>query len=279
MSKLFQIFIILLLGKSLEKIKMHSAVSIFNEDSFEQKLLKSNDFWLILFYSPENENIKSFIPIYEKFAKGAKGIFHIGAIDVSQESKLKQKYKLNDNPSIRLFGEDKENPIEYKDKFNLHSLSGFMFEETKKIADTRQIELRKTGRYVPPAGIIEVEEDDTEDSDENVIILDDDNFDKKVLKSKDMWMITFYAPWCGHCKRLLPRWNAAATKLKGKVNIAKIDATANKKMSNRYGITGFPTIIVYSSGKKQEKEYEHYEGSRKRDDIVKYALEKLENKK
>ena len=62
-------------------------------------------------------------------------------------------------------------------------------------------------------------------SDENVIVLTDSSFDQKVFGSKDIWMVEFYAPWCGHCKKLEPEWNEAATKLKGQVKFAKVDAT------------------------------------------------------
>lgn len=40
-------------------------------------------------------------------------------------------------------------------------------------------------------------------------------------------MFEFYAPWCGHCKKLEPEWNKVGSELKGKVKVAKIDATAN----------------------------------------------------
>lgn len=60
-----------------------------------------------------------------------------------------------------------------------------------------------------------------------VIELTDENFDKTVLNSEDMWLVEFYAPWCGHCKNLAPEWAAAASELKGKVKLGALDATVN----------------------------------------------------
>jgi len=45
------------------------------------------------------------------------------------------------------------------------------------------------------------------------------------MKSKDIWIVEFYAPWCGHCKKLGPEYKVAAGKLKGQVRLGKIDAT------------------------------------------------------
>lgn len=56
-------------------------------------------------------------------------------------------------------------------------------------------------------------------SSDDVIELTDDNFDSLVLNSDDMWLVEFFAPWCGHCKNLAPHWAEAATQLKGKVRI------------------------------------------------------------
>ena len=71
---------------------------------------------------------------------------------------------------------------------------------------------------------------------EDVIELTDSNFDEKVLGSDDLWLVEFFAPWCGHCKNLAPEWAKAATSLKGKVKVAAVDATVHTVIANRFGV-------------------------------------------
>ena len=112
-------------------------------------------------------------------------------------------------------------------------------------------------------------------TDKDVIILTDANFEEVVMKSKDMWLIEFYAPWCGHCKNLDPHWNQAANELKGKIKVAKVDATEQKKIAAKYKIQGFPTIKIFPPGPKSDKKVEDYDGPRDSSGIVSIGLEKL----
>ena len=66
--------------------------------------------------------------------------------------------------------------------------------------------------------------------------------------SKDIWFLEFYAPWCGHCKKLEPIWNEFAAKIGGQVKVGKVDATVETELAKRFGVRGYPQIKFYKYG-------------------------------
>jgi protein disulfide-isomerase A1 len=107
--------------------------------------------------------------------------------------------------------------------------------------------------------------------DNGVMVLTDANFDEELAKN-ELLLVEFYAPWCGHCKKLTPEYEGAAEVLSKNdppVALAKVDATAEKTLAERFGIQGFPTLFWFKGGVKSE-----YTGGRTKDTIVQWIVKK-----
>lgn len=102
----------------------------------------------------------------------------------------------------------------------------------------------------------------------DVIDLSAASFDEELAKHS-LTLVEFYAPWCGHCKKLAPEYETAATELKADgITLAKIDASAeeNTEVAQRFGIRGFPTLKIFRHGTVASD----YNGGRTAGEIVTY---------
>jgi len=96
------------------------------------------------------------------------------------------------------------------------------------------------------------------------------NFDELVMKSEKDVLVEFYAPWCGHCKKLTPIFDELGEKMAAEdVEIVKMDATAND-VPPQFEVKGFPTLFWLPKGSKKVTSYN---GGRELDDFVKYIAE------
>ena len=85
---------------------------------------------------------------------------------------------------------------------------------------------------------------------DSVIVLTDKNFEKAIKHYKSL-LVVFYASWCGHCQEFLPTYTKASLILQKnipKINLAKIEMSANKQTQSKYGINSYPTIKFFKEG-------------------------------
>ncbi|CAK9223704.1 unnamed protein product [Sphagnum jensenii] len=105
----------------------------------------------------------------------------------------------------------------------------------------------------------------------DVVELTDSTFLDKVKEKDTLWFIKFFAPWCGHCKRLAPTWEELGKALEGEnaVEVATVDCTTNKATCGKADIHSYPTLKLFLNG----EEYKTYSGPRDLEALKAYALE------
>ncbi|KAI9293490.1 thioredoxin-domain-containing protein [Neoconidiobolus thromboides FSU 785] len=115
-----------------------------------------------------------------------------------------------------------------------------------------------------------------------VIQLTADNFHNKVVQAKQVTLVEFYAPWCGHCKNLKPIYESVASKVKDLAQVAAIDCDEekNKPICAQYGIQGFPTIKLFPSSVKskgKKKVPSDYNGARTKKEMMDFVKNAIPN--
>lgn len=125
--------------------------------------------------------------------------------------------------------------------------------------------------------VLKSEEVTPEDTAGNVKVLKGTSFNDIVINNDKDVLVEFYAPWCGHCKKLAPTWDELGDKFAAvdSVVIAKMDSTANEVDVEGLDVKGFPTLYFFPG---QNKKPVKYESGRELEDFVEYLKEHASTK-
>jgi protein disulfide-isomerase A1 len=94
-----------------------------------------------------------------------------------------------------------------------------------------------------------------------------DNVD---LIKEGKWLLEFFAPWCGHCKKLAPNYELAAHQVRSlelPFRFGAINCDVETDICRTYGVQGFPTMKYFRSGQYVAD----YNEGREVQDLVNYA--------
>ena len=81
----------------------------------------------------------------------------------------------------------------------------------------------------------------------------DQDFETQVLNSNKPVLVDFWAPWCAPCRMLAPTVEAVAQNFQETASVVKLNVDDNPAVSQRYGIKGIPTLILFKNGKEEER--------------------------
>jgi thioredoxin domain-containing protein 5 len=221
---------------------------VLSERSFPGHVAKKDTF--VKFYAPWCGHCTKLAPIWDDLASEFESddSVSVAKIDCTTASALCQEHEVKGYPTLAYFRNGKK--IEnYRGARNLKEMKDFivsMKEMKGKASDTAD--------KVPSADAVPAADANAEST---VALLTVDNF-KDTVKS-GVTLVKFFAPWCGHCKRLAPVWEELAAKYEGNdaVTIAKVDCTSddnkNKELCSEQGVNGFPTLLLFKDGAKVEE--------------------------
>lgn len=81
----------------------------------------------------------------------------------------------------------------------------------------------------------------------------DATFESQVLKAELPTLVDFWAEWCGPCRMLAPVLEKIASELAGKLQVFRLDIQSNPKITDQFGVTSIPTLILFVNGEPEER--------------------------
>lgn len=217
-----------------------SDVVVLTEDNFND-FLENNDFAVIEFYAPWCGHCKQFAPTYEKIATELQGEIPVAKVDADEHKTVGNKFDVQGFPTIIIWKNGEGH--DYKGGRSQEALVKY----AREVADPS---------WEPPKS--------------QVAELTEENFDSYV-EENEMVLVMFYAPWCGHCKKIKPAYEEAAQTLADMAaesggpapKLAKLDATVHGEVAKQFDVSGYPTLKVFRKGVATE-----YKGGRSANEIV-----------
>lgn len=221
-----------------------------NDDNFENSIQSGKYF--IKFYAPWCGHCQLLAPVWQEVSKHfqSDSSVTIAKIDCTKYKSTCNQYDIKGYPTLLWF--DKGRKIEkYQGVRSQQDLIDYV---TKMMGNANV-------------------EEKTEETDEKLPVVEEngvneltaDNFKNEIKEG--LAIVKYFAPWCGHCKRLAPTWDDLGKKYKSNkdVQIVKVDCTLqkNKALCSDEKIEGFPTILLYKNGDKISE----YQGTRTVDDL------------
>ena len=87
----------------------------------------------------------------------------------------------------------------------------------------------------------------------SAIKLTKDNFTSEVINSGKIWMVDFWASWCGPCRMLTPTIEEIASENHSDLRVGKVNVDEQPELAVKFGVMSIPTVVIIKDGKEKAR--------------------------
>ncbi|KAF2987486.1 hypothetical protein EK904_002527 [Melospiza melodia maxima] len=187
---------------------------------------KDKEPWLVDFFAPWCPPCRALLPELRKASKHLYGQLKFGTLDCTVHEGLCNMHNIRAYPTTVVFNQS-----------DVHEYEGHHSAEQ----------------------ILEFIEDLRNPS---VVSLTPETFAELVQRRKreEIWMVDFYAPWCGPCQALMPEWKKMARMLNGLISVGSVDCQKYYSFCHQESVRGYPEIRVFPQKSNTAHHYYSYNG-------------------
>lgn len=88
---------------------------------------------------------------------------------------------------------------------------------------------------------------------DKILKVEDSNFESTVLNSKEVFLVDFWAAWCGPCRMIAPVIDEIAEEMDGIIKVGKLNVDENPQTPTQFGVMSIPTLIIFKGGEEVER--------------------------
>ncbi|RLN54265.1 hypothetical protein BBJ29_003679 [Phytophthora kernoviae] len=208
----------------------------------------SSGVWFIKFYAPWCGHCKKLAPVIDEMSEASElsgTDVHVAKVDCTTDRSICERFGVQSYPTLKVVAAG--HYYDYNGRRDVPTMAAFATEGHKKQFPEPILTYPE---FVAQRQAAAAEQEENERK-SAVLSLTTATFEEQVLNSKEPWMIKFYAPWCGHCKRLAPTWNKLSRALKesgSTTRVAKVDCTVHRRICSRFGVNGYPSLFYINDG-------------------------------
>jgi len=254
---------------------------VLTKDNFHEELSHGSHF--VMFYAPWCGHCKRLHPIWIQLAEKYneeqdRDFVSIGKVDCTVDTDLCSEQDVTGYPTLKLFNNgDLANGVRYRGKREIPAFDAFLRDNVKGEEDAaadaaaaaadddddaaNKIHQEANEPLAAGSAAVEV------DIEDGLAKLTASTFDAHV--ESGVHFVKFFAPWCGHCQRMAPAWDELAKAFEDddQVSIGRVDCTLDRDLCSTHGVRGYPTLLLFINGIKEEK----YQGGRDFQELFAYA--------